>query len=59
MYQDGILRIYIDEVDGVEQRFRVADLEDFAVMNNQLTATNFYNYTLSSDEATFYTDAQL
>lgn len=59
MYQDGILRIYIDEVDGVEQRFRVADLEDLAVMNNQLTATNFYNYTLSSNEATFYTDAQL
>ena len=33
-YQDGIARVSIDEIDGVEKRYKISDESDFAVMQD-------------------------
>ena len=35
-HQDGIARVMIDEIDGIENRFKISDEPDFAVMEDQL-----------------------
>ena len=43
-YQDGIARVVIDEVKGVEKRFRISDEKDFAVMESQLISTEIQTH---------------
>ena len=36
-YQDGIVRVNIDEIDGAERRYKITDEQDFVVVESHLT----------------------